>query len=201
MCQKFLWALKCREVARSLNIYFFLDTSSCRQPRPPLWFCPLVRLALFQIFRIFSFEFYFHNCPNPHFIVDWISQPDTDFFSCRKYKYRILDLRAIYLLGLGTPSTQMGIRNSVEYAQKCEQIRRRSYRKICDPPILQSYRDSRSIQILLNLYNKISANTRDKNGSMRGVLYNYVHKKKSNKVPYKYLYKEIPRKLAITLVL
>ena len=24
MCQKFLWALKCREVARSLNIFFFL---------------------------------------------------------------------------------------------------------------------------------------------------------------------------------
>jgi hypothetical protein len=51
------------------------------------------------------------------------------------------------------------------------------------------------------LYNKSSAKTRDKNGIMRGGVYNYVHKNKSNKMPYKYLYKKVAQRLAIILVL
>ena len=44
----------------------------------------------------------------------------------------------------------------------------------------QSYRVSRSIQVLVQ---EISAKNRDKIGTIKGLLYNSVHKKKSNKEP------------------
>ena len=97
--------------------------------------------------------------------------------------------------------------NWFEYAQKCEQNRRRSPCKIWNDLITDTLNRAdvngrfaietlaikntkKTITILIEslnkykyLYKKLAKNTRDNNGTMRGVLYNYVHKNKSNKVP------------------